>query len=257
MVPVPWTDALEVVPREGGPGQNTSGIHQVVELGNLRLHLGGIQIPGDAKKNLCFDVFRSLGEWYSLPKTDLYLIKDIPTGAGLGGGSADAAACLRGLKELYDLRVSDVEARTLLGKLGSDCPFFWDNQPALVHGKGDLLRSIDLDLSGKWVVMIYPNLAISTPEAYAGVAPKAPALDLQLLSDLPITTWKDAVVNDFEESLFPKYPVLSELKSSLYGLGAVYASLSGSGSTVYGIFDQSPTLPTAWHEQFRIKTGTW
>ena len=139
--------------------------------------------------------------------------------------------------------ISDVEAMDLLAKVGSDCPFFWKNEPAFVFGRGEKMRPIDLDLSGWKILLVNPSIHVSTKEAYAGITPSNPGFDLQMLSNTPIEGWKEVVKNDVEESIFPNHPKIGELKSWLYTSGAVYASMTGSGSTVYGIFEKLPSLP--------------
>ncbi len=245
MIPIPWCESLEVLEHSGEAA--LEGVNaQQTEVGKATFYSYGLPIPGKAEKNLCIRVFELLESWFNLPATDIHLLKALPIGAGLGAGSADAAFCLRALKDFYNLKISDFEAKELLSKIGSDCPFFWDNKPVFAFGKGDELRPIDLDLSNYWICLIHPNLAISTQEAYAGVNPKQPIIDLNLIAALPIETWKEVVKNDFEDSLFPKYPLLEEIKNKLYGMDAVYASMSGSGSTMYGIFDHEPRLPEEW-----------
>jgi len=245
MIPIPWCESLEVLEHSGEAA--LEGVNaQQTEVGKVTFYSYGLPIPGKAEKNLCIRVFELLESWFNLPATDIHLLKALPIGAGLGAGSADAAFCLRALKDFYNLKISDFEAKELLSKIGSDCPFFWDNKPVFAFGKGDELRPIDLDLSNYWICLIHPNLAISTQEAYAGVNPKQPIIDLNLIAALPIETWKEVVKNDFEDSLFPKYPLLEEIKNKLYGMDAVYASMSGSGSTMYGIFDHEPRLPEEW-----------
>ena len=245
MIPIPWCESLEVLEHSGEAA--LEGVNaQQTEVGKATFYSYGLPIPGKAEKNLCIRVFELLESWFNLPATDIHLLKALPIGAGLGAGSADAAFCLRALKDFYNLKISDFEAKELLSKIGSDCPFFWDNKPVFAFGKGDELRPIDLDLRNYWICLIHPNLAISTQEAYAGVNPKQPIIDLNLIAALPIETWKEVVKNDFEDSLFPKYPLLEEIKNKLYGMDAVYASMSGSGSTMYGIFDHEPRLPEEW-----------
>jgi 4-diphosphocytidyl-2-C-methyl-D-erythritol kinase len=251
MIPIPWCESLEVLEHSGEAA--LEGVNaQQTEVGKVTFYSYGLPIPGKAEKNLCIRVFELLESWFNLPATDIHLLKALPIGAGLGAGSADAAFCLRALKDFYNLKISDFEAKELLSKIGSDCPFFWDNKPVFAFGKGDELRPIDLDLSNYWICLIHPNLAISTQEAYAGVNPKQPIIDLNLIAALPIETWKEVVKNDFEDSLFPKYPLLEEIKNKLYGMDAVYASMSGSGSTMYGIFDHEPRLPEEW-----LNYSTW
>lgn len=241
MYPVNWCECLEVCsPNESA--LNYGIANSVAESGKVRLFMYGIDIPGNGADNLCIRVYHLLEAWFNLPAVDIHLLKTNAIGAGLGGGSADAAFCLRALQAFFNLNITDVEANELLAKIGSDCPFFWKNKPALVFGKGDQMRPIDLDLSEYWIALIYPNLAISTKEAYAKVIPSTPMIDLNLLTDLPIETWKEVLVNDFEKSLFPAYPVLNEIKTKLYQQGAIYASMSGSGSTMYGLFRERPEI---------------
>jgi len=246
-VPVNWTEVLEVVPR-GSTTEKPEVATGFAEQGKARFFSYGIEIPGEAADNLCLRVFKALEGWYDLPPTDIHLLKSTPIGAGLGGGSADAALCLRALVEFYDLRISDVEAMKLLEGIGSDCPFFWKNSPQFVYGKGEKMRPLELDLSAYYILLVYPNLGISTKEAYAGIVPKAPAIDLELAVSLPVDQWKDMLQNDFEKSLFPVYPELAGIKKELYDMGALYAQMSGSGSTLYGIFKDKPTVPDHWSE---------
>lgn len=245
MVPVGWTDVIEIVERDA----------QVVDKDLLtgsylsekvNFYSYGNPIPGKAENNLCIKVYHLLEDWFNLPAVDIHLIKNVPIGAGLGGGSSDAAFCLKTLKDFFSLTISDHEAKTLLAKIGSDCPFFWDNQTAFAFGKGDEMRHIDIDVKDKWIMLVYPNIAIGTAEAYSGVKPKAPKVDLELLPDLPIESWREVIENDFELSVFPQYPEIGIIKDQLYTMGAQYASLSGSGSTMYAIFEEEPELPSTW-----------
>jgi 4-diphosphocytidyl-2-C-methyl-D-erythritol kinase len=237
--PIAWKESLEVIERQNE--LPTSGqMSSTVEAGKVRFTSFGLEIPGDAAQNLCIKVFNRLEEWFHLPPVDMYLVKSLPIGAGLGGGSADAAFALRALKDYFDLRISDAEAMDVLADIGSDCPFFWKNTPMFVHGRGERMQSIQLNLSAYYIMLINPGVHISTAEAYAGVVPKAPNADLRLLTELDVADWKDLVVNDFESSLFPRYPQLKQIKDDLYAAGACYASMTGSGSTVYGIFKEEP-----------------
>jgi 4-diphosphocytidyl-2-C-methyl-D-erythritol kinase len=247
MVPVAWSDALEIV-KHDQKKPDESLLTGKAESGKVHFYSYGIPIPGNAEDNLCIKVYHMLEEWFELPSVDIHLIKNVPIGAGLGGGSANAAFCLRALKEYFDLSISDSEAKKLLGNIGSDCPFFWDNEPSFAYGKGDDMRRIELQLTNKWVLLVYPNIAISTAEAYSGINPKQPSIDLELLTNLPIECWNQGIVNDFEESVFPKYPSLMEVKKRFYEIGAIYSSLSGSGSAIYGIFSEEPTIPTEWQD---------
>ncbi|MBC6607098.1 4-(cytidine 5'-diphospho)-2-C-methyl-D-erythritol kinase [Hymenobacter sp. BT188] len=230
-VPLPWSDALEVLPADSDS-----------------LALTGIPIPGEPSTNLCWRAYELLRTDFNLPPVQMHLHKIVPIGAGLGGGSADAAFALRALNELFELKLSPEILETYARRLGSDCAFFIQNKPVFAHEKGDVFAPIDLNLTGVACKVIYPNLHISTGEAYSRVAPRTPRHDLRASLAQPIETWRNTVSNDFEEALTPHYPVLGELKAALYAAGAAYASLSGSGSAVYGLFpgrEMPPNVPVA------------
>ncbi|RAK02060.1 4-diphosphocytidyl-2-C-methyl-D-erythritol kinase [Larkinella arboricola] len=224
--PVPLNDLLEII-----PASYTS------------FTLGGMAIPGDISTNLCVRAYERLKQDFGLPPVRIHLHKLIPIGAGLGGGSADAAFTLRLLNEQFMLGLSVEQLENYARELGSDCAFFIQNRPMYCFEKGDQFAEIEVSLNGYTLVLIYPNLAISTAEAYAGVRPHQPAASLRALLQAPLETWKGTILNDFEKSLFSKYPILGSLKQELYDLGALYASMSGSGSTIYGIFAQPVELP--------------
>ena len=229
-VPLPWTDALEILPAPAGQTETT-------------LTLTGRPIPGALETNLCLKAYELLRADFSLPPAQLHLHKVVPIGAGLGGGSADAAFALSALNKVFDLQLP---TETLLGyarRLGSDCAFFLENRPVLAIEKGDVFEPIALDLTGTAAVVIYPNLHISTAEAYGSLTPRPPRHDLRATLVAPITTWRETVSNDFEDALTPRYPVLAEVKKALYDAGAVYASLSGSGSAVYGLWPGRAEAP--------------
>lgn len=217
--PVNWCDALEIIP-----------------VAETRFTSSGIAIPGEASQNLCMRAYELLRPDFNLPPVHIHLHKNIPIGAGLGGGSADAAFTLRLLNELFDLNIPAVKLEEYARRLGSDCAFFVQNQPVFAVERGDVFEDIPLNLSGYPCTVIYPDIHITTAEAYRNVTPQPPVEDLRELLRQPVTTWKDRVRNDFEEVLFPHYPVLAALKQRLYDAGALYASLTGSGSAVYGIF---------------------
>jgi 4-diphosphocytidyl-2-C-methyl-D-erythritol kinase len=218
--PVGWADALEVLPAKA-----------------LTFEASGIPIPGDSFDNLCLKAYHMLAREHRLPPVRIHLLKAVPIGAGLGGGSADAAFTIKALNQLFSLNISLGKQQDYARTLGSDCAFFIENEPMFCFGKGDQFENIALRLTGKWIVLVNPGLHISTAEAYAGIVPRVPNTDLRTLLNLPFEEWKGKIENDFEESLFPKYPILAEYKQRLYDLGARYASMSGSGSTLYGIFD--------------------
>ncbi|KAA9332199.1 4-(cytidine 5'-diphospho)-2-C-methyl-D-erythritol kinase [Hymenobacter busanensis] len=231
MVPLPWTDALEVLPAP--------------EAAETSLTLTGRPVPGEPATNLCVRAYELLrADFPQVPAVRLHLHKVVPIGAGLGGGSADAAFALRALNTVLALNLSDDALEAYARRLGSDCAFFIRNQPALALGRGDELSALPLpQLAGAACKVIYPNLHISTAEAYAGVTPRPPQHALGTALAAPINTWRDTVVNDFEASLAPKFPVLAQLKEQLYAAGAAYASLSGSGSAVFGLWPGQSAPP--------------
>lgn len=212
-----------------------------------RLVSGGVPIEGKPEDNLIVKVYLDMKAEFNLPALELSLYKNIPMGAGLGGGSSDAAAMMKGLNEAYNLQLSAEDMEKRLAKFGADCPFFVRNKPAYATGIGDELTNCNVSLKDKFIVLVKPDVFVSTKEAYAHVTPKLPAIPLAEAIKLPIETWKEQIVNDFEQSVFPFHPELPAIKQTLYDMGAVYASMSGSGSTMYGIFNR-PT-PEA-HEVF-------
>ncbi len=223
--PVEWTDALELTQSD-----------------HLHFTDDGIAIPGSNNDNLCMKAYRLLAQDYDLPPVHIHLLKAVPIGAGLGGGSSDAAFTIKALTTMFKLGINEEKQQQYARRLGSDCAFFVLNKQMYCYGKGDEFDTIDLTLAGKWIVLVNPGIHISTVEAYAGVKPHMPDTNLTMLLKEPISQWKHGVKNDFEASLFPKYPVLQEIKNTLYNLGATYAAMTGSGSTLYGIFDEEIDL---------------
>lgn len=204
----------------------------------FNLALGGKKIEGKPADNIITKVYDSLRDEFKFPPMDVHLYKHIPTGAGLGGGSSDAAFMLKGLNEFFELGLSDDEMERRVAQFGADCAFFVRNKAAYARGIGDVLAPYPLSLKGKFIVLVKPDVFISTKEAYANVRPHAPQFDLTISLKQPIETWRHTVFNDFEESVFPNHPELPAIKQTLYDMGALYASMSGSGSTLYGIFDR-------------------
>ncbi len=203
-----------------------------------RLICTGVPIAGNTADNLIVKVYLSLKDEFDLPPLELTLYKHIPTGAGLGGGSSDAAFMMKGLNEAYDLGLSNDDMERRLSAFGADCAFFVKNRPAYATGIGNELSPIALSLKGKFIVMVKPETVISTKEAYAHVVPKPAKHPLLQAVMQPIEQWRGLIVNDFEDSVFPTYPELAAIKQTLYDMGACYAAMSGSGSTLYGIFDR-------------------
>jgi 4-diphosphocytidyl-2-C-methyl-D-erythritol kinase len=194
-------------------------------------------VDWDPLKDLTARAYGLLAEEHKLPPMKIYLEKTSPVGAGLGGGSADAAFALRMIAEIAGLEISETELAALAARLGSDCAFFVYNRPMLGSGRGEILEPFDIDLSGYRVEVTVPEgIAVSTADAYRGIVPNEPDVPLREALKLPVTQWEGVVVNDFETTVFAKYPRLVDIKRSLYGAGAVYAAMSGSGSALFGLF---------------------
>jgi len=235
--PIPWCDVLECV-----PASQTS------------FTATGLPIPNVSAHNLCLKAYELLAADFALPPVHIHLHKILPIGAGLGGGSADASFLLNALAEMFLLKVSKEQLVGYAAKLGSDCAFFIANTPAFCYERGDRFEPLALSLQGKKIVLVYPNLHIATAEAYSAVHPAPAPVDLrEVLLRKPVQAWADLVSNDFEKSLFPKYPFLADIKEALYEAGALYASMSGSGSAIYGIFDEVPQL--VFPESYQVWQG--
>ncbi len=212
----------------------------------------GIKIDGDPSKNIvikAFDLVKNHSN-INIPNIDIYLLKKIPTGAGLGGGSSDAAFILKLLNETYNLGIPINELAELALQIGADCPFFLYNKPAFASGIGSQLKPINLDLSDMYFLIVKPDVFISTKEAYSMVTTKAPILSLQDIVSRPLYEWKELMKNDFEDPIFKKYPQICKIKQQLYELGATYASMSGSGSSLYGIFYEKPDFQKLFNNHF-------
>ena len=228
--PVPLCDELEIVPA-----------------GEFSFTAGGIVVGGDAEDNIVVKAFRLMQRETAgrVGNVAIRLHKNIPFGAGLGGGSSDAAFTLCMLNDLFGLGMDSARLRSMAARLGADCPFFIDNEAAYVTGIGDRLEPLGFDpLKGYTLMLVKPDEAVSTAEAYRGVRPREamgqPCPDVSQLLTQPVERWKESVLNDFESSVFISHPSLARLKAELYAAGALYASMSGSGSTVYGIFREQP-----------------
>ena len=193
-------------------------------------------VDWDPLKDLTVKAYGLLSEQYKLPPMKVYLEKTSPVGAGLGGGSADAAFALRMIAEIAELELSDEELAGFAARLGSDCAFFIYNRPMLGTGRGEILEPFDIDLSGYRLEVIVPEgISVSTADAYRGIVPKVADLPLREVLAHPVTEWKGLLVNDFETTVFEKHPRLAEIKQSLYDDGAVYAAMSGSGSALFSL----------------------
>ena len=217
-----------------------AGLRDVLETvpsDETEMHLYGIAIEGDPMDNLCVKAWNLMHRRYGIPPAAIHLWKGIPSGAGLGGGSADAAFALAMFNEMFLLRLQTDELAEMAAELGSDCPFFIYNRPMLASGRGEILKPLPgPDLSGYRIEVVKPDVFVSTREAYAGVRPHQPAEALEEVLKRPVGQWRGALVNDFEESIFPAHPEIAAAKEAFYAKGAVYAAMSGSGSAVFGIF---------------------
>ncbi|MBI3520679.1 MAG: 4-(cytidine 5'-diphospho)-2-C-methyl-D-erythritol kinase [Bacteroidetes bacterium] len=247
--PVGWNDALEVVPAEHrvldsppvvGRGALTDMSGPSAK--EFSLHLSGLSISGNTEDNLLYKAYQLLKQHKALPAINVYLHKALPMGAGLGGGSADAAFFINLLNDQFQLHLPESARMDIAKQLGSDCAFFIKNKPVYASQKGDVFTDIVLDLSHLYIALIYPNVHSNTKEAYSLVKPHQPARSLLDVIRQPIHTWKTDMVNDFEPSIFSKYPVVQTIKHQLYDLGAAYACMSGSGSAVFGLFEHEPDI---------------
>lgn len=216
----------------------------------------GIQIDGNPEQNLCLKAHNLLTTYHELPFVQIHLHKQIPIGGGLGGGSADAAFALKAFNELGNLQLSTQELEQYAAQLGSDCAFFIQNKPAFAEGRGEVLQPIELDLSGYSIAVINPRIHISTQAAFANIIPREPAFSLRKLPSLPLEDWKNHIHNDFEDSVFPQYPELATIKQQLYELGAHYAAMSGSGSTMFGIFENCADGVSKSNSKSNLKTDS-
>lgn len=226
---------------------------EIIEHKELKFTASGIPVPDDEKGNLCVQVWKALNKRYQIPKVHIHLHKTIPIGAGLGGGSSDAAFTLKLLNEKFQLKLSDDSMEEIIKPLGSDCAFFIRNKPVIAINKGDEFISTGLSLKGKWILLVYPGIHISTKEAYSGIKPKKSIASLSHILEKDIEDWKFHLQNDFEEHLFVSYPVLETIKNSFYKSGAVYASMTGSGSCLYGIFNTEPDIEPFYNQDYIIK----
>ena len=216
---------------------------ELIEAPELKFTTSGLEIPGDLKDNLCMKAYGLMGKDYNLPPLHIHLHKHIPIGAGLGGGSSDAAFFIRLVSDKLRLGLTDEQMEAYCRLLGADCAFFVKNKPVFAFGKGDEFKQIDLDLANHFIVLVMPDVQISTSEAYRGIKPAKPQIPLLELIRLPANEWKNSARNDFEDPIFKNHPSIRGVKASLYEAGALYASMSGTGSSVYGIFTKKIELP--------------
>jgi len=232
--PIPLFDALEFVVQPGSKKE-------------ISLMVSGIPVKGNSEDNLVCKAYHLLADKYDLPSVTAYLKKSIPLGAGMGGGSSDATTMLKMLVELFDLPIPDAELEVLAAQLGADCAFFVENKPVYAEGIGNVFVPIKCDLKGYQLLLIKPNIFVSTKDAFSYVVPRneqldLPLLDLRELIKQPVPKWRDLIVNDFEKSVFVKFPILKSLKQDIYDAGADYVAMSGSGATVFGLFSKDKEI---------------
>lgn len=232
--PIPLTDALEIkYMDEKFPSESPCD-----------LKITGNDVDCNEEDNLVIKAYQLLAADFQLPRVHAHLVKRIPTQAGLGGGSSDAAYMIRLLDERFRLNIGIPEMERYAAKLGADCAFFITADPSYAEGIGDVLMPVDVPgagLGGYYLAVVKPSVAVSTRDAYAAIVPKAPAKCCRDIVRQPIETWKDELVNDFEAPIFAMHPELAAIRQSLYDAGAVYAAMSGSGSALFGIFREQPT----------------
>ena len=224
--PIPWADVLEVLPAS-----------------DFSLETSGLPIPGKPESNLIVKAFQLLKDTRLLKSNvRIHLHKILPMGAGIGGGSSNGAFTLKLINDVLQLNLDTETLEKYAEKLGSDCPFFIRNEPKFCFGKGTQFEDVELSLKGRFLIMINPEIHISTQEAYAGITPRKPKIPIKEIIQLPINEWRNVLANDFEAPIVIKYPEIKKIKDTLYQNGALYASMTGSGSTVYGIFESECDL---------------
>jgi 4-diphosphocytidyl-2-C-methyl-D-erythritol kinase len=224
--PVSWTDILEIIPAKD----------------HTEFSVTGLTVAGDQKLNLCLKAVEILNQKLDFPSVKIHLHKIIPMGAGLGGGSSDCASTMMMLNEIYQLKLDEQSLINLALQAGSDCPFFIKNKPVFASGRGADFEDINISLKGYHIIIVKPDIHVSTAEAFSMITPAEPEYSLKDLINFPVEKWKDKIKNDFELPIFKINPTLKIIKEKLYDAGALYASMSGSGSAVYGIFKEKKQI---------------
>lgn len=228
--PIPLTDALEIVPAKGAES-------------TLTCHGRAVDCP--TEKNLVMKAYRLMERKFALPPVEMHLVKHIPDGAGLGGGSSDASFCLRMLNGMFSLGCSDEQLAAMAAQIGADCPFFIHNVPMMATGIGDVFSPIGVNLHGKHLLLVKPDVSVPTKAAYARVTPSEPAKPIPEILSGEMKNWQSELANDFEQSVFAQYPELEQIKRAIIGSGATYAAMSGSGSSLFGIFERAEMAENA------------
>ncbi len=230
--PIPLKDALEICPMDEGFPAETS----------CDLKVSGIAVAGNEQDNLVVRAYHAVARHHAVPRVHAHLHKGIPTQAGMGGGSSDCAAMITLLNKAFHLGMTTEEMERYAAQLGADCPFFVTGKPAYAEGIGERLHPISLDLHGWHAVIVHPGIPVPTKEAFALVKPRRPAKNCADIVMQPVETWRNELVNDFEESVFSRHPELGDIKRRLYDCGATYAAMSGSGSSLFGLWRQKPVF---------------
>jgi len=235
-LPVAWHDALEIIE------------NKTKKAPKVTLSTSGLTIAGSETSNLCVKAYQLINKDYELPPIKLHLHKTIPMGAGLGGGSSDGTFTLKLLNQIFDLKLTSTQLSKYAVQLGSDCPFFLKNTPCFASGRGEKLKKIALKLTGTHIVIVYPNIHINTTAAFNNIIRTDYTFQLSNLSDLNMHDWRNNINNDFEGYAFEQFPKLQKIKEQFYQNGAIYASMSGSGSAIFGLFDSKIKIPKGWNQ---------
>ena len=235
MLPISLCDILEIVP-------SSTGIDT--------FQITGINLNGKHKDNLVLKSYQLVKKDFDLPPVAIHLHKYIPAGAGLGGGSSNAASTIKLLNEIFCLNLSLGQMESYARMIGSDCAFFIRNKPVLAIHKGDHLSPINIDLKGYYLILVKPNIHINTPQAYSWIKPSEKESPLKAIIEKPIEEWEQYLINDFESAVFMHHPKIKNIKENLYDAGAIYASLTGSGAAVYGIFKNDTHLEKDFKDCF-------
>lgn len=239
--PAACTDALELIPAKGSTSE-------------IIFTSTGLHVDGDAANNLCVKAYQLVKKDFpQLPPVKIHLHKAIPMGAGLGGGSADASFMLKLLNEKFHLNLSTDQFINYALQLGSDCPFFIINKPCFASGRGEILEPVGVDLSAYKILLVNPGIHVNTGWAFSQITPALPAKSIKKIIQQSVDTWKEELKNDFEEPICKAHPAVREIKETLYSNGAIYAAMSGSGSTVFGIFDKQSRFIFPGNENYFIK----
>lgn len=241
--PIPLYDILEVVRQPNSQNEDCS------------IHIYGLPVQGNADDNLCVKAYHLLKKDFpAMPSVEMHLYKNIPMGAGLGGGSADGAFMLSTLNEKFLLGIDDDTLCKYALQLGSDCPFFIINKPCIAKGRGELMKPVALNLSGYYLLIVNPGIHVSTATAFSAIQPVMPDKSLHEIISMPVKEWKNFLENDFEKNVFTTYPQIKNIKQKMYDAGVVYASMTGTGSTVYGLFEKEINKPEdIFEKEYMVK----